>query len=188
VDEIWSSLGWKGFRKKDAPLSGTIPLTITFTDLSTGTITSRLWAFGDGLTSTLTDPTHVYGTVGVYTVGLEVSGTGGTDTETRPGYVEALPQPTPTPTPTPIPTPTPTPGPCAVRQTLRDGEWAYSLGDALGSVRQWADGSGAVTYAGGYTPFGMEMWQTGSAASAWGVHWRMDRSQLGDGVPAGKVV
>jgi RHS repeat-associated protein len=51
---------------------------------------------------------------------------------------------------------------------VRDGEWAYSLGDALGSMRQWADGGGAVTYAGGYTPFGVEMWQEGSSASAWG--------------------
>ena len=34
----------------------------------------------------------------------------------------------------------------------REGEWAYGLGDALGSVRQWTDGNGQVTYAGGYAP------------------------------------
>lgn len=46
--------------------------------------------------------------------------------------------------------------------------WQYPLGDALGNVSQWADGAGRVTYAGGYTPFGVEMWQEGSTASAWG--------------------
>ena len=51
---------------------------------------------------------------------------------------------------------------------VQGGEWAYPLPDALGSVRQWSDSSGAVTYAGGYTPFGTEMWHQGSTTSAWG--------------------
>ena len=46
--------------------------------------------------------------------------------------------------------------------------WQYPLGDILGSVRQWTDASGAATYAVGYTPFGEELWHTGSATSAWG--------------------
>ena len=46
--------------------------------------------------------------------------------------------------------------------------WQYPLGDALGSVRQWRDTDGGVTYAGGYTPFGVEMWQEGGTAGAWG--------------------
>ena len=50
----------------------------------------------------------------------------------------------------------------------RSGAWWYSLGDALGSVRQWTDGGGVVTYAGGYTPFGVELWREGSTASHWG--------------------
>jgi RHS repeat-associated protein len=51
---------------------------------------------------------------------------------------------------------------------VRSGEWAYPLGDALGSVRQWVDGDEYVSYAVGYTPFGMVLWQEGSAGSAWG--------------------
>jgi len=51
---------------------------------------------------------------------------------------------------------------------LRDGEWAYPLGDMLGSARQWTDESGAVTYAGGDTPFGIEIWSEGSTGGAWG--------------------
>jgi len=35
-------------------------------------------------------------------------------------------------------------------------------------VRQWTDSGGYVTYTGGYTPFGVGMWQEGSAASSWG--------------------
>jgi len=56
----------------------------------------------------------------------------------------------------------------------RDGEWACSLGDELGSVRQWAGGSGYVTYAAGYRPFGEHLWQEGSTNSAWGYagEWR----------------
>ncbi|MBK8129353.1 MAG: PKD domain-containing protein [bacterium] len=47
---------------------GVKPLTVDFTDESTGVIDTWLWAFGDGITSTLTNPTHTYTTAGVYTV------------------------------------------------------------------------------------------------------------------------
>ena len=35
-------------------------------------------------------------------------------------------------------------------------------------MRQWTDSGGYVTYTGGYTPFGVGMWQEGSTASSWG--------------------
>jgi RHS repeat-associated protein len=60
---------------------------------------------------------------------------------------------------------------------VRGGEWAYVLPDGLGSVRQWADDAGDVTYAGGYTPYGVELWQAGSTKSAWwftGEWWDAD--------------
>lgn len=69
------------------PLSGTLPLTVSFTDASSGNITSYLWHFGDGITSTLQNPVHIYVAAGVYTVSLTVSGPGGSDTLTRVGYV-----------------------------------------------------------------------------------------------------
>ena len=62
---------------------------------------------------------------------------------------------------------------------VHGGEWFYSLGDALGSVRQWADAAADVTYAGGYTPFGVEMWQEGSTASAWGYTGEWQDAQVG---------
>jgi PKD repeat protein len=47
----------------------------TFTDLSggVGTITQRFWEFGDGQTSTSTNPTHMYATAGVFNVKLTVT-------------------------------------------------------------------------------------------------------------------
>ncbi len=52
--------------------SGELPLTIRFTDESTGGITSWHWDFGDGSTSTLQNPSHTYTKKGTYTVTLKV--------------------------------------------------------------------------------------------------------------------
>lgn len=44
---------------------------VTFTNASTGSAPlSYLWSFGDGTTSTLQDPVHVYSNVGTYTIRL----------------------------------------------------------------------------------------------------------------------
>jgi len=59
--------------------SGNRPLTLDFTDESTGTITSWLWDFGDGSTSTEQNPSHTYYVAGDYVVTLTVSGPGGPD-------------------------------------------------------------------------------------------------------------
>jgi PKD repeat protein len=57
------------------PVSGEPPLTVQFTDQSSGiTETSWLWDFGDGNTSTQQNPLHVYSDVGTYTVSLTVNG------------------------------------------------------------------------------------------------------------------
>jgi PKD repeat protein/subtilisin-like proprotein convertase family protein len=58
------------------PTSGQVPLNVTFTDTSTGTITNRFWQFGDGgMTNTLaTNVVHVYAAPGSNTVWLLVSG------------------------------------------------------------------------------------------------------------------
>jgi PKD repeat protein len=70
-----------------APLQGPAPLTVAFTNTSTGDYDTTLWSFGDGITSTLDHPVHDYVLPGVYTVTLTVTGPGGTDTETRPDYI-----------------------------------------------------------------------------------------------------
>jgi len=67
--------------------SGDVPLTVTFTDSSTGNPTSWLWNFGDGTTSTDRNPVHTYTISGTYTVTLTVSNTAGSDSETKTGYI-----------------------------------------------------------------------------------------------------
>ncbi|KUK68857.1 MAG: Cell surface protein [Methanocalculus sp. 52_23] len=63
--------------------SGELPLTVRFTDESTGDITSWYWDFGDGSTSTLRHPTHTYTKKGTYTVTLKVKNRYGTATTTK---------------------------------------------------------------------------------------------------------
>ncbi len=70
-----------------SPVSGTFPLTVNFSNTSTGSITSYAWTFGDGGTSTLAAPSHSYAAAGVYTVSLTVTGPGGSNTQTRSNYV-----------------------------------------------------------------------------------------------------
>ncbi|MBN2413751.1 PKD domain-containing protein [candidate division KSB1 bacterium] len=67
--------------------NGKAPLTVKFTDSSTGEITQWLWDFGDGGTSTQQNPEHIYNTVGQFTVSLTVTGSGGSDTETKVDYI-----------------------------------------------------------------------------------------------------
>ncbi len=63
-----------------SPTSGTVPLEVSFTDSSTGDVTSRTWNFGDGESDTTKNPTHTYTDPGTYGVLLAVEGPGGTDT------------------------------------------------------------------------------------------------------------
>ena len=59
------------------PTSGAAPLSVSFTDSSTGTITAWSWNFGDGGTSTTRNPTYTYAASGTYTASLTVSGPAG---------------------------------------------------------------------------------------------------------------
>ncbi len=79
-----------------SPTSGTEPLNVNFTDLSTGSITDWYWTFGDGGTSTSQSPSHTYTSAGTYNVSLEVNGPGGNDTNTKNGYITVDPCVAPT--------------------------------------------------------------------------------------------
>lgn len=59
------------------PMTGRDPLTVQFTGESSSAIGRWEWDFGDGATSGLQNPVHVYNEVGEYTVGLTVWGAGG---------------------------------------------------------------------------------------------------------------
>ncbi len=69
--------------------SGTAPLTVHFTDASTGTPTSWAWDFtNDGtVDSTEQSPSHIYDTAGTYTVNLTVTNAGGSDSEVKTDFI-----------------------------------------------------------------------------------------------------
>jgi PGF-pre-PGF domain-containing protein len=105
---------------------GTAPLTVEFSDTSTGGLPSLWnWSFGDGTwyntsNMTLRNPEHVYETPGTYTVSLTIRNFSVTSTLSHIGYITVVippvtptitPTPTPDPTFTPIPSPTLTPEP-----------------------------------------------------------------------------
>ena len=67
--------------------SGQAPVNVTFTDQSTNTPTSWAWTFGDGTTSALQSPVHMYTAGGTYTVKLTVYNAGGSGSMTKTGYI-----------------------------------------------------------------------------------------------------
>jgi PKD repeat protein len=60
-----------------SPTSGAAPLTVQFTDTSTGSPSAWSWSFGDGTTSTAQNPTHTYTDPGSYTATLTASNSSG---------------------------------------------------------------------------------------------------------------
>jgi parallel beta-helix repeat protein len=132
------------------PTTGVAPLTVTFTNLSTGSYSSSLWDFGDGVTSTLDSPTHVY-SAGVYTVTLSVSGPGGSDSETKVGYITVYEPPTAEFSADP----TSGPAPLTVDFiNLSSGDYdtcAWDFGDGIGFSNSCGDTSYEYTTAGVYT-------------------------------------
>jgi PKD repeat protein len=76
------------------PLAGYDPLPVMFTDMSSGTITTWQWAFGDGTTSTEQNPNHTY-KKGHYSVSLTVSNETGSDTLTKSDYITVYPRGSP---------------------------------------------------------------------------------------------
>jgi len=75
------------------PTSGTAPLEVTFTDLSTDSVDTWLWEFGDEGISTVQSPVYTYYQAGTYTVSLTASGPGGSNTMTKTDYIVVSPEP-----------------------------------------------------------------------------------------------
>ncbi len=71
--------------------SGTAPLTVQFTDASTGNPISWSWDFGDGQTSTMQNPSHIFTYDGNYTISLTVSDGISTNTEVKDSYIKVGP-------------------------------------------------------------------------------------------------
>jgi len=72
-------------------VEGNAGMTVQFTDESLGMVSSWLWSFGDGTTSTERNPFHVYASAGYYTVSLTVSNPAGSYTKTMSQYIHTVP-------------------------------------------------------------------------------------------------
>ncbi len=113
-----------------APSAGVAPLAVQFDNLSTGLVTSFAWSFGDGSSSSATDPAHLYVLPGTYTVTLSASGPGGSDVETKTDYVTVRSS-----TPTAAFRAAPTSGVAPLAVQFEDASsgpissWAWDFGD-----------------------------------------------------------
>ncbi|MFO1372706.1 MAG: PKD domain-containing protein [Candidatus Competibacteraceae bacterium] len=70
------------------PTLGVAPLPVVFINKSTGNIDTWSWDFGDGSTSTSSNPTHTYMAKGIYTVYLTITGPIGTNTKALACYIK----------------------------------------------------------------------------------------------------
>ncbi|MFM7723673.1 MAG: PKD domain-containing protein, partial [Bacteroidota bacterium] len=80
------------------PLSACVGTAINFTSTSVTNggpaITQYSWNFGDGVTVTNQNPSHIYTTPGTFTVTLVVTNAnGGVDSEIKNNYITILPAP-----------------------------------------------------------------------------------------------
>jgi PKD repeat protein len=72
--------------------SGLSPLVVQFTDTSTSNPTSWNWSFGDNTYSTVKNPVHTYSLPGSFTIRLNATNTGGSNSTTKINYITVLPR------------------------------------------------------------------------------------------------
>ena len=121
------------------PTSGMVPLTVTFTDISTNEPETWAWLFGDGGTSAEKNPVYIYNTPGKYTVNLTVSNRAGVSSKEKPEFVNAQPAVIP---PVADFNANPTSGMVPLTVTFTDASkngptaWKWLFGDNSTSVEQ----------------------------------------------------
>jgi gliding motility-associated-like protein len=118
---------------------GCAPVCVNFSDLSTitsGSITSWAWDFGDGNTSTSQNPSlHCYDSAGVYDVTLVVvSSDGCTQTITMNNYIEVFANPVAAFGAGPQPTTILNPEICFTDSSILAAQWDWNFGDFLNSA------------------------------------------------------
>jgi len=117
--------------------SGPAPLAVSFTNQSTGAVTTHAWTFGDGGTSTQDSPSHMYTLPGTYTVSLTETGPGGADTRTRTAYILVLdPPPVADFSATPLRGRSPLPVAFTDLSTGGVTGWSWNFGDGATSTAQ----------------------------------------------------
>ncbi|HEU4902807.1 MAG TPA: PKD domain-containing protein, partial [Flavisolibacter sp.] len=74
-------------------VSGCAPFVVNFQDLSSGSPTAWKWDFGNGVSSTLQNPSTTYFQPGAYTVTLTATNGSGSNTLTRSAYITIYDKP-----------------------------------------------------------------------------------------------
>jgi C1A family cysteine protease/chitodextrinase len=118
------------------PTSGYAPLTVRFTDKSTGTPTSWKWSFGDGTYSTDKNPMHTFSKTGKYAVRLTVTNAAGNNNVSKSGYivVNTLKPPIPAFTVSPISGKAPLTVRFTDKSTNNPTSWSWDFGDKTTST------------------------------------------------------
>ena len=161
------------------PVTGNAPLGVTFTDSSTGTsLTNWRWDFGDGNITNYavrTHPYHIYTSAGLKSINLTVTGTGGTDSEVKTGYISVTTPPVP---PTAAFSGTPVTGYAPLGVTFTDS----STGTSLTNWR-WDFGDGNITnYAVRTHPYHIYYQRRSEKYQPDGYRDRRDRQRNKDGI------
>jgi immune inhibitor A len=110
---------------------GMAPLSVQFTDASTGAISTWSWTFGDGGASSEPSPSHTYKKPGSYNVNLTVSGPGGASSKsaTITVYKKGAPKAAFTATPKTGPAPLPVQFTNASTGWITDYYWEFGDGN-----------------------------------------------------------
>jgi len=131
--------------------SGTYPLTVKFTDLSTNNPTSVRWYFGDGIDSSTRNATHTYTKAGTYAVKLVANNSYGSNSITKTEYITV----TAPKAPVAVFSASVTSGKAPLKVTFADQStgnptsWKWTFGDGITSTTQNA--THTFTKAGKYT-------------------------------------
>jgi PKD repeat protein len=137
-----------------SPTSGDAPLTVHFTDLSTGDPISWAWNFGTDDISIQQNPVYTYSQPGNYTVMLAVSDAGlNVDWEIKSNYITVTGQTGNPPAADFSATPTIGEAPLAVQftdlSTNNPTSWSWDFGD--GGTSAWQNPSHTYSNVGTYT-------------------------------------
>ena len=116
------------------PMTGTLPLIVQFSDLSSGHPTAWEWTFGDGSSSDRQDPVHTYTSEGTYNVTLTVSNSEGSGTLEKSNYITVNQPPEPLLadfTVSPVTGTAPLTVKCTDKSIGKPGLLVYNFGDGV---------------------------------------------------------